>query len=177
MENVSYSDSFKSVTLEFLEALPSLDVKNNQKHFLAAMFLLGFDVTKKIHEISDVLVRFKHAPSYSRKTTLYAGTLRKDFSLKSIWRNTDVMDLDCRNTQNDKEFNVVVQMLQKEKQLVTDLPFDLPVYEGRDGTLDLKNHYLTKDDKKRYKVINLKEESMDKLLAKEQIFESPFEEE
>lgn len=175
MENVSYSDSFKSVTLEFLEALPDLDVKNNQKHFLAAMYILGFDVTKKIHEISDVLVRFKHAPSYSRKTTLYAGTLRKDFSLKSIWRNVDVMDLDCRETQNDKEFNVVVQMLQKEKQLVTDLPFDLPVYEGKDGSLDLKNQYLTKEDKRKYKVINLKEEGLDKLLKKEEIFESPFE--
>lgn len=177
MENVSYSDSFKSVTLEFLEALPNLDVKNNQKHFLAAMNMLGFDVTKKIHEISDVLVRFKHAPSYSRKTTLYAGTLRKDFSLKNIWRNTDVMDLDCRNTQNDKEFSVVVQMLQKEKQLVTDLPFDLPVYEGQHGTLDLKNQYLTKLDKKKYKVVNLREEGLDELLKKDEIFESPFENE
>ena len=79
--------------------------------------------------------------------------------------------------KTDKEFNVVVEMLQSEsKQLVTDLPYDIPDYEGVNGVSE-KNYNRSQEEKSRYKIINPQDLSLSELMQQDELFESPFEEE
>ena len=172
---VSPEDRFQSVTLDFLRSLPELDVDNNKNHLMAALYAVGFDVEKKIDRVDNVNIRYRHSPMHVRETTIFQGQLRSDYLYKSIYKNHDVLDVDARNPKNDKEFKVVVEILQAEsKQLVTDLPYDVPDYEGVNG--GEKNYNRSPEEKSRYKIINPQGLSLSELMQQDDIFESPFEE-
>ena len=174
---VSPEDRFQSVTLDFLRSLPELDVDNNKNHLMAALHAIGFDVSKKIDRVENVLVRYRHSPMHVRETTIFQGQLRSDYHYKNIYNNLDILDVDARNPKNDKEFNVVVEMLQSEsKQLVTDLPYEIPDYEGVNGQSE-KNYNRSSEEKARYVVINPQDKSLSELMQQDELFESPFEEE
>lgn len=176
LNTVSPEDRFQSVTLDFLRSLPGLDVDNNKNHLMAALYAVGFDVEKKIDRVDNVNIRYRHSPMHVRETTIFQGQLRSNYPYKSIYKNHDVLDVDARNPKNGKEFNVVVEMLQAEsKKVVTDLPFDVPDYEGVNGVSE-KNYNRSQEEKSRYKIINPQEEPINELLKREEIFESPFEE-
>lgn len=165
-------DRYGSVTIDFIRSLPNLDVDNNRNHLLAALYALGFDLTKKIDSINDVLVRYRHSPMHVRKTTIFQGQLRKDYPYKAIFKGHDVLDVNAKCPKSDNEFNVVVDMLQSEsKQLVTDLPFDLPDYIGVEGD---KQFNRSPEDKQKYKVINLHDKSLSELMEEDELFQSPF---
>lgn len=175
ISNLSPEDKYKSVTIDFLRSLPELDVDNNKNHLMAALHVIGFDVSKKIDRVEGVLVRYRHSPMHVRETTIFQGQLRSDYPYKSIYKNHDVLDIDARNHKNSREFGIIVEMLQSEsKQLVTDLPYDIPDYEGVKGQSE-KNYNRSSEEKARYKIINPQEDPIKELLKREEIFESPFE--
>ena len=130
-QEICPEDRYGSVTIDFIRSLPNLDVDTNRNHLLAALYALGFDLTKKVDSINDVLVRYRHSPMHVRNTTIFQGQLRKDYPYKSIYKNHDILDVNAKCPKSDNEFNVVVDMLQSEsKQLVTDLPFDIQTTWG-----------------------------------------------
>lgn len=177
ISNLSPEDKYKSVTVDFLRSLPELDVDNNKNHLMAALHVIGFDVSKKIDRVEGVLVRYRHSPMHVRETTIFQGQLRSDYPYKNIYNSLDILDVDARNPKNDKEFNVVVEMLQSEsKQLVTDLPYEIPDYEGVKGQNE-KNYNRSSEEKARYVVINPQDKSLSELMQQDELFESPFEEE
>lgn len=177
ISNLSPEDKYKSVTIDFLRSLPELDVENNKNHLMAALHAIGFDVSKKIDRVEGVLVRYRHSPMHIRETTIFQGQLRSDYPYKNIYNNLDILDVDARNPKNDKEFNVVVEMLQSEsKQLVTDLPYEIPDYEGVNGVSE-KNYNRSSEEKARYVVINPQDKSLSELMQQDELFESPFEDE
>lgn len=175
ISNLSPEDKYKSVTIDFLRSLPELDVDNNKNHLMAALYVIGFDVSKKIDRVEGVLVRYRHSPMHVRETTIFQGQLRSDYPYKSIYKNHDVLDVNAKTPMTDKEFNVVVEILQSEsKQLVTDLPYDIPDYEG--VNVGEKNYNRSSEEKARYAVINPQDMSLSELLKQDELFESPFEE-
>lgn len=177
ISNLSPEDKYKSVTIDFLRSLPELDVENNKNHLMAALYSVGFEVSKKIDRVENVLVRYRHSPMHVRETVIFQGQLREDYAYKNIYNNLDILDVDARNPKNDKEFNVVVEMLQSEsKQLVTDLPYDIPDYDGVNGVSE-KNYNRSPEEKSRYAVINPQDMSLCELMKQDNLFESPFEEE
>ena len=177
ISNLSPEDKYKSVTIDFLRSLPELDVENNKNHLMAALHAIGFDVSKKIDRVEGVLVRYRHSPMHVRETTIFQGQLRSDYPYKNIYNSLDILDVDARNPKNDKEFNVVVEMLQSEsKQLVTDLPYEIPDYEGVKGQSE-KNYNRSSEEKARYKIINPQDLSLSELMKQDALFESPFEDE
>ena len=174
--NLSPEDKYKSVTIDFLHSIPELDVDNNKNHLMAALHVVGFDVSKKIDRVENVLVRYRHSPMHVRETIIFQGQLREDYPYKNIYNSLDILDVDARNPKNDKEFNVVVDMLQSEsKQLVTDLPYEIPDYEGVNGVSE-KNYNRSQEEKSRYKIINPQDLSLSELMKQDELFESPFEE-
>lgn len=176
ISNLSPEDKYKSVTIDFLRSLPELDVDNNKNHLMAALHVIGFDVSKKIDRVESVLVRYRHSPMHVRETTIFQGQLRSDYPYKNIYNNLDILDVNAKEPKTDKEFNVVVGLLQAEsKQLVTDLPYEIPDYEGVNA--GEKNYNRSPEEKSRYAVINPQDEPINELLKREDIFESPFEEE
>lgn len=176
ISNLSPEDKYKSVTIDFLRSLPELDVENNKNPLMAALYVIGFDVSKKIDRVEGVLVRYRHSPMNVRETTIFQGQLRSDYPYKNIYNNLDILDVDARNPKNDKEFNVVVEMIQAEsKQLVTDLPYEIPDYEGVKGQSE-KNYNRSSEEKARYAVINPQDKSLSELMQQDALFESPFEE-
>ena len=176
LNTVSPEDRFQSVTLDFLRSLPELDVDNNKNHLMAALYTVGFDVEKKIDRVDNVNIRYRHSPMHVRETTIFQGQLRSDYPYKSIYKNHDVLDVNAKDPKTDKEFNVVVEMLQSEsKQLVTDLPYEIPDYEGVKGQSE-KNYNRSSEEKARYKIINPQDMSLSELLKQDELFESPFEE-
>lgn len=177
ISNLSPEDKYKSVTIDFLRSLPELDVENNKNHLMAALHIIGFDVSKKIDRVEGVLVRYRHSPMHVRETTIFQGQLRSDYPYKNIYNNLDILDVNAKDPKNDKEFNVVVEMLQSEsKQLVTDLPYEIPDYEGVNGQSE-KNYNRSSEEKARYKIINPQDISLSELMQQDELFESPFEEE
>lgn len=176
LTTVSPEDRFQSVTLDFLRSLPELDVDNNKNHLMAALYAVGFDVEKKIDRVDNVNIRYRHSPMHVRETTIFQGQLRSDYPYKSIYKNHDVLDVNAKDPKTDKEFNVVVEMLQSEsKQLVTDLPFEIPDYLGVD--VGEKNFNRSSEEKRRYAVINPQDLNLKELMKQDKLFESPFEEE
>ena len=176
ISNLSPEDKYKSVTIDFLRSLPELDVDNNKNHLMAALYAVGFDVEKKIDRVEGDLVRYRHSPMHVRETTIFQGQLRSDYPYKSIYKNHDVLDVNAKAPKTDKEFNVVVEMIQAEsKQLVTDLPYEIPDYEGVNGQSE-KNYNRSQEEKSRYKIINPQDLSLSELMKKDELFESPFEE-
>ena len=177
ISNLSPEDKYKSVTIDFLQSLPELDVENNKNHLMAALHVIGFDVSKKIDRVEGVLVRYRHSPMHVRETTIFQGQLRSDYPYKSIYKSLDVLDVDARNHKNSREFGIIVEMIQAEsKQLVTDLPYEIPDYEGVKGQSE-KNYNRSSEEKARYAVINPKDVSLTELMKQDALFESPFEEE
>ena len=177
ISNLSPEDKYKSVTIDFLRSLPELDVENNKNHLMAALHAIGFDVSKKIDRVEGVLVRYRHSPMHVRETTIFQGQLRSDYPYKNIYNSLDILDVDARNPKNSKEFGIIVEMLQSEsKQLVTDLPYEIPDYEGVKGQSE-KNYNRSSEEKARYKIINPQDISLSELMQQDELFESPFEEE
>lgn len=177
ISNLSPEDKYKSVTIDFLRSLPELDVENNKNHLMAALRAIGFDVSKKIDRVEGVLVRYRHSPMHVRETTIFQGQLRSDYPYKNIYNSFDILDVDARNHKNSKEFGIIVEMLQSEsKQLVTDLPYEIPDYEGVKGQSE-KNYNRSSEEKARYVVINPQDKSLSELMQQDELFESPFEEE
>lgn len=177
ISNLSPEDKYKSITIDFLRSLPELDVENNKNHLMAALHAIGFDVSKKIDRVEGVLVRYRHSPMYVRETTIFQGQLRSDYPYKNIYNSFDILDVDARNHKNSKEFDIVVEMLQSEsKQLVIDLPYEIPDYEGVKGQSE-KNYNRSSEEKARYVVINPQDKSLSELMQQDDLFESPFEEE
>lgn len=177
ISNLSPEDKYKSVTIDFLHSIPELDVDNNKNHLMAALHAIGFDVSKKIDRVEGVLVRYRHWPMHVRETTIFQGQLRSDYPYKNIYNNLDILDVNAKDPKNDKEFNVVVEMLQSEsKQLATDLPYEIPDYEGVKGQSE-KNYNRSSEEKARYAVINPQDISLSELMQQDELFESPFEEE
>ena len=177
ISSLSPEDKYKYVTIDFLRSLPELDVENNKNHLMAALYAIGFDVSKKIDRVEGVLVRYRHSPMHVRETIIFQGQLRSDYPYKNIYNNLDILDVNAKNPKNDKEFNVVVEMLQSEsKQLVTDLPYEIPDYEGVKGQSE-KNYNRSSEEKARYVVINPQDKSLSELMQQDELFESPFEEE
>ena len=171
---VSPEDKYKSVTIDFLRSLPELDVDNNKNHLMAALYAVGFDVEKKIDRVENVLVRYRHSPMHVRETIIFQGQLREDYAYKNIYNNLDILDVNAKDPKNDKEFSVVVEMSQSEsKQLVTDLPYEIPDYLGVD--VGEKNYNRSPEEKSRYAVINPQDLSLNELMKQENLFESPFE--
>ena len=176
ISNLSPEDKYKSVTIDFLRSLPELDVDNNKNHLMAALYAVGFDVEKKIDRVEGDLVRYRHSPMHVRETTIFQGQLRSDYPYKNIYNNLDILDVDARNHKNSREFGIIVEMLQSEsKQLVTDLPYEIPDYEGVNGQSE-KNYNRSSEEKARYAVINPQDMSLSELLKQDELFESPFEE-
>lgn len=176
ISNLSPEDKYKSVTIDFLRSLPELDVDNNKKHLMAALYVIGFDVSKKIDRVEGVLVRYRHSPMHVRETTIFQGQLRSDYPYKNIYNSLDILDVDARNHKNSREFGIIVEMLQSEsKQLVTDLPYEIPDYEGVKGQSE-KNYNRSSEEKARYAVINPQDISLSELMQQDDLFESPFEE-
>lgn len=176
ISNMSPEDKYKSVTIDFLRSLPELDVENNKNHLMAALHVIGFDVSKKIDLVEGVLVRYRHSPMHVRETIIFQGQLRSDYPYKNIYNSLDILDVDARNHKNSREFGIIVEMLQSEsKQLVTDLPYDIPDYEGVKGQSE-KNYNRSSEEKARYAVINPQDMSLSELLKQDELFESPFEE-
>ena len=177
ISNLSPEDKYKSVTIDFLRSLPELDVDNNNNHLMAALHAIGFDVSKKIDRVEGVLVRYRHSPMYVRETTIFQGQLRSDYPYKNIYNSFDILDVNAKEPKTNKEFNVVVEMMQSEsKQLVTDLPYEIPDYEGVKGHSE-KNYNRSSEEKARYVVINPQDKSLSELMQQDELFESPFEEE
>lgn len=175
ISNLSPEDKYKSVTIDFLRSLPELDVDNNKNHLMAALHVIGFDVSKKTDRVEGVLVRYRHSPMHVRETTIFQGQLRSDYPYKSIYKSLDVLDIDARNHKNSREFGIIVEMLQSEsKKIVTDLPYDVPDYLGVE--VGEKNFNRSPEEKKRYLVINPRELGLSELLEQVSLFESPFEE-
>ena len=177
ISNLSPEDKYKSVTIDFLRSIPELDVDNNKNHLMAALHVIGFDVSKKIDRVEGVLVRYRHSPMHVRETIIFQGQLRSDYPYKNIYNSLDILDVDARNHKNSKEFGIIVEMLQSEsKQLVTDLPYEIPDYEGVKGQSE-KNYNRSSEEKARYAVINPQDLSLSELMQQDELFESPFEEE
>ena len=177
ISNLSPEDKYKSVTIDFLRSLPELDVDNNKNHLMAALHVIGFDVSKKIDRVEGVLVRYRHSPMHVRETTIFQGQIRSDYPYKNIYNSLDILDVDARNHKNSREFGNIVEMLQSEsKQLVTDLPYEIPDYEGVNGVSE-KNYNRSSEEKARYKIINPQDISLSELMQQDDLFESPFEEE
>ncbi len=177
ISNLSPEDKYKSVTVDFLRSLPELDVDNNKNHLMAALHVIGFDVSKKIDRVENVLVRYRHSPMHVRETTIFQGQLRSDYPYKNIYNSLDILDVSAKEPKTNKEFNVVVEMLQAEsKKVVTDLPFDVPDYEGVNGVSE-KNYNRSQEEKSRYKIINPQDMSLAELMKQDELFESPFEDE
>jgi hypothetical protein len=74
-----------------------------------------------------------------------------------------------RDDLTDDEF------IQQTKKIVTDLPFDVPDYEGVNGVSE-KNYNRSQEEKSRYKIINPQDLSLSELMKQDELFESPFEE-
>ena len=177
ISNLSPEDKYKSVTIDFLRSLPELDVENNKNHLMAALHVIGFDVSKKIDRVEGVLARYRHSPMHVRETTIFQGQLRRDYPYKNIYNSLDILDVDARNPKNSKEFGIIVEMLQSEsKKIVTDLPYEIPDYEGVKGQSE-KNYNRSSEEKARYKIINPQDISLSELMQQDELFESPFEEE
>ena len=177
ISNLSPEDKYKSVTVDFLRSLTELDVDNNKNHLMAALHAVGFDVSKKIDRVEGVLVRHHHSPMHVRETIIFQGQLRSDYPYKNIYNSLDILDVDARNHKNSREFGNIVEMLQSEsKQLVTDLPYEIPDYEGVKGQSE-KNYNRSSEEKARYKIINPQGVSLSELMQQDELFESPFEEE
>jgi len=112
-----------------------------------------------------------------RETIIFQGQLRSDYPYKNIYNSLDILDVDARNHKNSREFDTIVEMLQSEsKQLVTDLPYEIPDYEGVNGQSE-KNYNRSSEEKARYAVINPQDKSLSELMQQDALFESPFEEE
>lgn len=175
-ETLNTQTTYVSVTIDFLKALnPDWDIENDNRHLFAALRAVGINPEKKIDVLKDKFVRYVHAPLYSRETTIYQGQLIKGYQFADMYNNIEVLDV---NIKNDVNIETVVKFLtemDKKKKLVQDFDFeDESCYVGSEGNRDLKNNYMTKQDKKKYKVINVNDETLDKILEKKEIYSSPF---
>lgn len=113
-----------SVTLDFLRTFPDLDV-TKERDLHVALYRVGFDVTrddngsvkdlKPFTMLQNKNVRCANLPYTYRKTLIFVGDMRQEFEHEFIYRNIDILDVGVYSG-NDID-------------LVTDLPYDIPVVE------------------------------------------------
>lgn len=167
---------YVSVTSDFLKSLnPEWDIENNNNHLLGALRACGVDITKRVDKMTNMNVRYQHAPQFARETTIYQGRLIKNYPFESMYNGCEILDI---NLKNDNNIQTVINFLNEmdvSKKKVSDFDFvEESNYDGKEGIRDLKNQYVSKQDKIKYKICNKNEEQLDALLAKENLFESPF---
>lgn len=167
---------YVSITLDFLKSLnPDWDIEKNNNHLLAALRACGVDVTKRVDKMTNMNIRYQHAPRYARETTVYQGRLIKNYPFESIYNNVEVLDI---NIKNDNNIQTVINFLNEmdiNKKKVSDFDFvEESNYDGKEGIRDLKNIYLSRSDKKKYKVMNKNELQIEELMQQQGLFESPF---
>ncbi len=104
-----------SVTKDFLKTLPCLDI-SNEDHLRAALYAVGinieyeFETKNGVSEMLNCKVRCADKPYMYRTTTVYAGTMRKDYPYEKIYKDGF---LDVGSCQAE--------------ELCTELPYDIPV--------------------------------------------------
>lgn len=109
-----------SVTIDFLRLFPDLDIRKEADLYIA-LYRSGFEVIDqennpvKVELLTDKLVRCRDKPYLCRKTTIFAGRMRKDFLAPRIYDNIDILDVrECKST---------------DLQLVNELAYDIPVFD------------------------------------------------
>ena len=168
--------SYVSISSDFLKSLnPEWDIENNNNHLLASLRACGIDITKRVDKMTNMNVRYQHAPQFARETTVYQGRMIKNYPFKSIFNGCEILDI---NLKNDNNIQTVINFLNEmdaNKKKVSDFDFvEESNYDGKEGIRDLKNQYVSKEQKKKYKIMNKNDEQLDILLQQENLFESPF---
>lgn len=168
--------NYVSITSDFLKSLnPEWDIENNNNHLLSALRACGVDITKRVDKMTNMNVRYQHAPQFARETTIYQGRLIKQYPFESMYNGCEILDI---NLKNDNNIQTVINFLNEmdaNKKKVSDFDFvEESNYDGKEGIRDLKNQYVSKEQKKKYRVMNKNDEQLDILLQQENLFESPF---
>lgn len=168
--------SYVSITSDFLKSLnPEWDIENNNNHLLAGLRACGVDITKRVDKMTNMNVRYQHAPQFARDTTIYQGRLIKQYPFESMYKGCEILDI---NLKNDNNIQTVINFLNEmdaSKKKVSDFDFvEESNYDGKEGIRDLKNIYTSKEDKKKYKVMNKNELQIEELMQQQGLFESPF---
>ena len=151
-----------SVTLDFLRTFPDLDVtKDSDLH--VALYRVGFDAQrdqegkvvglKPFTMLHNKNVRCNNLPYTYRKTLIFAGTMRHDYEHQRIYRNVDILDVG-KYTGTDIE-------------LVTDLPYDIPVLE-KANTRKYTKKSDRQDDRIDVAFDNADLESLDRIMGQEE---------
>ncbi|QGZ16228.1 hypothetical protein Hena1_00520 [Erwinia phage Hena1] len=113
-----------SVTIDLLRTFPDLDVtKDADLH--VALYRVGFDAQKDeatglialspFTMLPNKNVRCADKPYMYRKTLIFAGNMRPGFKQSKIYNNIDILDVGMYSGL--------------DAELVSDLPYDLPVTE------------------------------------------------
>lgn len=113
-----------SVTLDFIRQMPGIDIrKENDLH--VALYKLGFDAfkdekgnvtgLKPFTMLNNKLVRCANMPSMYRRTTIIIGNMRPGFELSRLYEGCEILDIGLYSGA--------------DMDLVTDLPYDIPVVE------------------------------------------------
>lgn len=168
--------NYVSVSHEFLQSInPNWNIDTNRNHLLAALRAAGVNISKRVDQMEDMWIRYPHAPMFSRKTTIYQGRLLENYPFASMYKGCEILDI---NLKNDNNIQTVINFLNEmdiNKKKVSDFDFvEESNYDGKEGIRDLKNQYVSKEQKKRYKIMNKNDEQLDILLQQENLFESPF---
>lgn len=113
-----------SVTIDLLRTFPDLDVtKDEDLH--VALYRVGFDAQKNkdtgvlalspFTMLTNKNVRCADRPYMYRKTLIFVGNMRPNFKHSNIYRNIDILDVGVYSGS--------------DAELVSDLPYDMPVNE------------------------------------------------
>lgn len=171
----SEENIYCSVTIDFLRAINSeWDVDNNNNHLLAALRLVGIDVTKKFDKMESMFVRYVHAPMFSRETTIYQGKMVQNYPFNNLYKNVEILDVNIKNDLNIEVLTKFLTEKDKNGKLVSDFDFVDESYYIPEGGKEFKNQYISKQDKVKYFVCNKNDEELEELLQREEIFHSPF---
>lgn len=174
-DNMNQQNVYISVTHDFLQALnPEWDIDNNKRHLMAALRLVGFDVNKKFDIMSNVNIRYVHAPMYARETIVYQGQMISGYPFAGIYNNKEILDLNIKTDVNIDALTKFLTEKDKNGKLVSDFDFVDESSYIPEGGKEFKNQYLSKEDKKRYKIFNKNDEQLEILLEREEVFVSPF---
>lgn len=143
-----------SVTIDLLRTFPDLDVtKDADLH--VALYRVGFDAIKDdisgevkalapFTMLTNKNVRCADRPYMYRKTLIFCGNMRPDFQHSRIYNNIEILDVG------------IYKGLDAE--LVSDLPYDLPVTEKVNT-----RKYTKKGDREEVVHIDFSPEDTDRL--------------
>lgn len=142
-----------SVTIDLLRTFPDLDVtKDADLH--VALYRFGFDAQKDTSTgvmalspftmLQNKNVRCADRPYMYRKTLIFAGNMRPGFKHSKIYNNIDILDVGMYSGL--------------DAELVSDLPYDLPVAEKVNT-----RKYTKKGDREEFISIDFTAEDEDRL--------------